>query len=366
MKLSTLALPALLGIVATTAQAQSNAPSSVTLYGIVDTGIEYLNNANAAGDKLVRVPTLTGLFPSRLGVRGSEDLGNGLRAIFTIEAGIGLDTGAAQQGSRTWGRQSYVGLAGPWGAVTVGRQYTMTFWGTVDADLIGPAIYAIGSLDSYLPNARSDNSIAYKGTFSGVTLGATYSLGRDTATTGGPAATNCPGESAADSKACKQYSAMVKFDSPSFGVAAHYDRMNGGTTAAFGLNTSDKTDTRSGLNGYVKFAGVKVGGGFIQRKNEGSATQPKSTLAYLGASYPFTSSFTFEGQVADLNFKDSDNDARLYVLKGVYGLSPRTQVYLTTGHVSNSGTSAISVSAGGSVGAGLSQTGVMTGIKHTF
>ena len=57
-----------------------------------------------------------------------------------------------------------------------------------DADIIGPSQFALGSMDPYLPNARSDNAIGYRGKFGGVTVGATYSLGRDVSSAGGPGA----------------------------------------------------------------------------------------------------------------------------------------------------------------------------------
>lgn len=210
MKISSLiTLTGLAGLVATGAvQAQS-----VSLYGIIDAGVESVSNVAPAGGRITRMPSNTGIVPSRLGMRGKEDLGAGLSAIYTLEMGFAPDTGASGQGGRLFGRQSFVGLSGDWGAVTLGRQWTMLFWSLLDSDIVGPTIYGLGSLDSYIPNARIDNSIAYKGKFSDVTVGATYSLGRDTVNAGpSPAGTNCPGESGTDSQACRAWSAMVKYD----------------------------------------------------------------------------------------------------------------------------------------------------------
>ena len=55
--------------------------------------------------------------------------------------------------------------------MTLGRQYTMLFWSQLDADILGPNMFGSGSLDSYLPNARTDNAIAYRGKLGGVELG---------------------------------------------------------------------------------------------------------------------------------------------------------------------------------------------------
>lgn len=342
------------------AQAQS-----VTLYGIFDAGVEYLNNANAAKQSLVRVPSLSGTVPSRWGIRGSEDLGGGLRTVFALESGFFPDTGGSAQGARLFGRQAFVGLQGPWGTVALGRQYTMTFWSLLDADVIGPHIYSMGSLDAYIPNTRSDNSVSYRGTFGRLTLGGTWSFGRDVSNAGGPAATNCAGENAADKKACRQWSALLKFDAKNWGAALAIDTLRGSTGAAFGLNSSAKSDERMIGNAYVKLGEVKIGGGIIRRDNGGSPA-PKSDLWYVGLSTPVTPALVLDAQALRLDFKNSDNDARLAILRATYNLSRRTGIYLTTAFVSNGGTAAFSASAGGTVGPGLSQTGVMAGLRHFF
>ncbi|WP_286186599.1 porin, partial [Acidovorax cavernicola] len=175
------------------AQAQSApAPSSVKIYGIVDVGVEVLGNVNGKGT-LARVPSNTGMMPSRLGFQGTENLGGGWRSMFTLEMGLAPDTGSFGQGGRPFGRQSFVGLETPWGTVSLGRQYSMLTWSMQDASPIGPAIYALGSLDAYLPNARTDNALVYRRSFAGLSVGAGYSFGRDAYNAGpSPAGTNCP------------------------------------------------------------------------------------------------------------------------------------------------------------------------------
>lgn len=154
------------------------AQTSVTIYGILDAAIDYNTNVDAAGHSRVWEPDPGGgMFPSRLGFRGMEDLGGGLKAIFTLENGFGIDTGANGQ-NRLFGRQAWVGLAGSWGQVTLGRNYNMIYNSMFDVDLVGPSNYGLGAIDPAIPNGRSDNSIAYRGAFNGVKFGATYSLGR--------------------------------------------------------------------------------------------------------------------------------------------------------------------------------------------
>jgi len=351
-------------------------PSAVTLYGLLDASVEVVNKVNGVGN-ITRMPSNTGMLPSRVGMRGSEDLGGGLRGVFTLEMGLAPDTGASGQGGRLFGRQSFVGLASPWGSVTLGRQYSMLFWSVLDSDLIGPAVYAMGSLDAYIPNARTDNSVAYRGTFGGWNIGAGYSFGRDTVNAGpSPAGTNCPGESGTDAQACRQWSAMAKYDSPGWGASLGYDSQRGRTTTSatdvvFGnLNSSNKKDNRLALGGYFKLGETKIGGGLLRRDNDGDTVKPKSNLWYIGASYPVTPALTVEGQWLNLRYRNvDDRDSTMYVARVIYSLSKRTAVYTQVGHIRNDRLAAVSVS-GGATGstpaAGSSQSGVNFGIRHAF
>ena len=139
--------------------AMACAQTNVSMYGLLDTGIEYVSNADAAGHGLVRLPGVSGELPSRLGFRGEENLGGGVKAVFALETGFNVRRGDLGQGGRMFGRQSWIGLDGPWGTVSFGRQYNMAYWVLADAEMLGPDIHGIGALDNYLPNARSDNTV---------------------------------------------------------------------------------------------------------------------------------------------------------------------------------------------------------------
>ena len=348
----------------------ASAQSSVTIYGVIDAAVEHVNNVGAGGDGLTRVPSLTGTAPSRLGFRGAEDLGAGLKALFTLEMGIAPDSGTMNQGGRAFGRQSFVGLSGPWGSVTLGRQYTMLFWSILDADILGPNIYGSSSLDSYIPNARADNSIAYRGTFSGFTVGATYSLGRDTVNAGpSPSGSNCAGESGTDKQACREWSALVKYDAPMWGAALAVDEMRGGAGAFAGLVSSAMKDTRVSANGYAKLGAFKLGAGLIRRDNEASVATPRSDLVYLGAAYTVSPQLVVDGELFRLKFKGSANKSTMAAVRATYNLSKRTAVYATAGRINNDGALALSVSsgqAGSNPVAGGSQTAIAMGVRHSF
>jgi len=353
------------------AQAQN-----ITIYGVLDVGVEHVTNVGSGGG-LTRVPSNTGTVPSKLGFRGKEDLGDGLAAVFTLEMGILPDEGAFGQGGRAFGRQAFVGLSGPWGTVSLGRQYTMLFWSMEDADILGPNLYGSSSLDAQLPNARTDNTASYKGSFGNFTVGATYSFGRDTVDAGpSPAGANCPGEDASDSKACRAWSALVKYDASSWGAALAIDKANGRSVgpppdAVFGdLDSSDKTDTRVAANGWLMVGQVKLGAGVVRRRNDGDAIKPRSDLWFAGISYPITPKLDAEGEWLTLRYRGvSDHDSSLLAARLVYSFSKRTAIYAQLAGIDNDSLAAVSVSggaAGSNPAPGKSQRAVNVGLRHSF
>ena len=118
---------ALLALPAALVAAGAHAQSSVTLYGIADAGIAYVHNAqNANGSNASSLVKFSSgnLSGSRWGLRGIEDLGSGLSALFQLENGFNIGTGALGQGGREFGRKAVVGLgSSTYGTVTLGRQY---------------------------------------------------------------------------------------------------------------------------------------------------------------------------------------------------------------------------------------------------
>ncbi|MFD1560564.1 porin [Paraburkholderia silviterrae] len=361
MKWSALLLVAASGL----ASAQSN----VTLYGIIDSGISYYDHATASGGSVVGMPTLTGESPSRWGLKGTEDLGGGYKAFFVLENGFQPGTGALNYGGRLFGRQANVGVSSDYGSLTLGRQMNMTMYALSNADVIGPSIHSLNNFDSYLPNARSDNAVGYLGKFHGVTLGATYSFGRDAAGPAGPAATNCGGQVPGNFIACRQYTALLAYDSASFGVAASYDVMRGGAGASTPLNNSAYTDTHNVVDGYVVLGPTKIGFGWI-RNNSSAATHLQTDIFFAGATYFVTPSLSFDAEGVRYLQRGpagkNDANSTLLVGRANYLLSKRVTVYTSVGYMFNSALAANPVAAGGTVGAGKDQLGVMVGMQHRF
>jgi predicted porin len=342
----------------------AHAQSAVTIYGIIDTGVEYYNHA-AGGGSFAGMPSLTGELPSRFGIKGTEDLGGGYKAFFVLESGFSLDTGATDIfGGRIFGRQANVGVSGTPGTLTLGRQMNMTMYGLQNADVIGPSIHSLATFDRYLPNARSDNAVGYMGKFRGLTVGGTYSFGRDAAGPAGPAATNCPGQVPGNILACRQYTALLAYDAKDFGVAASYDVMRGGTGASAPLTSSTYTDTRTILDGYLNYGDVKVGGGWL-RRNTSAATHTQSDLYFVGATYYFSPTMSLDTEAVHYELR-SQYDSTLLVERANYSLSKRTMVYTSVGYMVNGRLAAETVAVGGSVEAGMNQLGVMVGIQQRF
>ena len=345
------------------------AQSSVTLYGVIDAGVEFVNKVGPQSDSVVRMLNISGTVPSRWGLLGTEDLGGGLKSVFNLESGFAPGSGTLNQGGRLFGRQAWVGLrSDTLGQVAFGRQYTMLLWATLNSDILGPNVY--GALDSYLANARADNAISYKGKFGGLTVGGTYSFGRDASAVAipSPSATNCPGENPADSRECREWSAMLMYETSWWGVSTAYDSLRGGPGAFGGLTSSNMKDDRAVLSGYMTVNHARIGAGVLARRNGALAT-PRSNQYFAGVSYDITPALNLAAEGYYLDYRHSDNKAWLGAVRGMYQLSKRTSIYLTAGYIDNGGQLNLSVS-GGATGAnpvaGGNQFGVTAGIKQMF
>ena len=167
------------------------AQSSVTLYGVLDTGVRFSNNADGKGNNATYMTTGT-LSNSRFGLKGIEDLGDGLKAGFQLESGFDLGNGG-QNGAvsdRIFNRIAKVGLDSGYGSLYFGRQYSVLYnvigmYEPTDylntagnappsnGDGSGRVIPTYG----YTDGNRVDNNIYYSGTFGPVTAHLSYGLG---------------------------------------------------------------------------------------------------------------------------------------------------------------------------------------------
>jgi predicted porin len=171
----------LITLAAASAAGGALAQSSLTLFGVVDAAVTYTRGGGTGAGSKVQLSNSGNMF-SRLGFRGTEDLGGGLSANFWLEMGLQNDTGtgfpsnannqasgAGPTGSLSFNRRSTVSLAGPFGEVRLGRDYVPAFWNTAIFDPFGTGsgiganqIYfsGLGGLVSPV-GTRASNSIGY-------------------------------------------------------------------------------------------------------------------------------------------------------------------------------------------------------------
>jgi len=352
------------------ATASAGAASSVTVYGLLDEGVQYLNHAVSGNSSGTVYEVGAGMTTSYLGFRGTEDLGGGLKVIWNLEAGISPNTGTSLQGGRLFGRQSWVGVEGRFGRLTLGRQYTMKSYATAPINMFGTGAQGITTFDPGVANPRADNAVSYRVSLTKeLEAGVNYSFGRDgvAGTPVSAAASNCAGETTTW-KQCKEASAMVKYTAADWGLSSAWERNNGGTAATFGgLTSPARSDSRLIVGGYRQINKLKLAVGLIKRNNEGIAT-PKSNLVWVMGTLA-AGSVTYDAMLAQLKYQDSPNKGVAIGLRAAYALSRRTALYVTAEHMQNSGSLAISASTLIPVAnpvAGGSQLSVITGIKHSF
>ncbi|MFM0431827.1 porin [Paraburkholderia aspalathi] len=371
---------------------QARAQGSVTLYGIIDTGVDWESQAakapgqTSASGSAIRMTSLSSALPSRWGLRGKEDLGSGLNVIFELESGFAPNSGALQNGNRLFGRSAWVGLETPYGTVRAGRQINMTYIALMKSTVLGPALYSLAALDPYLPNSRSDNTLSYFGELHHFVMGATYSTGRDAASAAGssavnggaafnPGATNCPGGVAGNSTACRQITALAGYWGQQLGLQFVYDQLRGGPGLLPGsvsydpsmpllLSSSSAKTTRYMVSGYLQLGDFALRGGAIHRMTS-TTTDYQTNIYYGGASYMLKPDVELDGEISRIATSDQKN-ANYYVMRATYFLSKRTFIYTMLGFMQNNSRASYSVGAGNYTVAGAKQTGVLFGIQQRF
>ncbi|WP_454733422.1 MULTISPECIES: porin [Cupriavidus] len=356
---------ALLVMTAAAAAAASGATfaqttSGVTLYGIVDAGVEVINHTPATGSAGGTVTRLNSgnLSGSRWGVRGVEDLGGGLKGIFVLESGFDIDTGLSGQGNRLFGRQSYVGLQGDFGAVTFGRQQNALYdlFGAYDPMGVGPR-YSLNNVDAQF-NGRADNAIKYTGKFGGLTATGFYSFGRDATVSNG---SEVPGAN----KVGRNYGAGLSYAVGGLSIGGAYDQYQGASVAL-----QDRSAKRAALGAAFAFGDAKVFAGYRWLRDDGTASTTaavqRSNVYWTGASYKFTPAFQLTGAAYYTDTKNSGGDPWMFVLSGDYSLSKRTDAYLNIGYVKNKDGSSLGLNGAGTALVGANQTGATIGVRHRF
>lgn len=238
----------LIALAVLAAAGAASAQSSVSLYGLVDVYAGSVKNTIAIpGSKAQTAVNSSGLNNSRWGLRGSEDLGNGLKANFVLEAGFETDTGAAGSLGSTFQRKSTVGLSGAFGSVELGRNYTA--YDTLRAVTNNTADTNVSVTNEVWQNGSTYNA---NGT---INVSADYN---------------------------NRVSNSIRFDS------AVYGGFSGSVAYGFGENKTTTTDATDNLSLHVKYAnGPLLVGYAYQQQDSANPANKDAKFNLLAGSYDF-------------------------------------------------------------------------------
>ncbi|GAA5233781.1 porin [Verticiella sediminum] len=275
-------------ICALCAPALAQTGDSVTLYGILDVGFTYVDNQAGESDFFLG----EGInFGNRFGLRGTEDLGNGYAAIFTLENGFSLGNGAARQSGRLFGRQAFAGLRTPYGTLTMGRQYDFVREYIQQFNIGGIASVYAGHQGDFdrISGKQMDSSVKYMSpSFGGFSFGGMYAFGPDASSSRGNA-----------------WSVGAGYRGSALRVGATYTRLN--DLAIYPYATS-------GIFSFLGNEVARIDPATGEVDDLYDVTTPgyaldKQSIAGIGASYQFANKLTLAGNVTVVRFDDGERSA---------------------------------------------------------
>lgn len=356
-QLSSMIAVAALGAVGTGA---AQAQGSVTVYGSLDAGVAYVSDLG--GNSVTRVDQGT-MQPDRIGFRGTEDLGGGLKAMFQLEAGFSTDTGNQVNAGRLFNRAATIGLSGSLGTVTLGNMPDIVFdyAGKLSNgfQLTNFYLFHPGNLDTLANTYQFNNAVRYTSpAFDGLTLSVMTGLG----------------EQANSSSKNRNLSAGASYLKGPLRLALAYSRQNdraAGYSGAFlgtlGLgNGATIFDT---LTTWAAGAGYTVGNWrlntlYTQSRVELPASSFKQRNVDLGAAWRYAPQST-------LNFGYGHSrlgGARYHQLSAshVYAFSKRTEFYVQAAHQKAGGSAAFAFQNNTGPSSDDKQLVTTIGLHHLF
>jgi predicted porin len=359
----------------------ASAQSSVTLFGVIDAGIARISASGAHSIGLASGGSST----SRLGFRGTEDLGGGLAASFWLEGQLNNDTGsgATQTDAYDFARRSTVSLSGGFGEVRIGRDYVATYLNMNRFDTFGQR--GIGGVENTGPSrggvsgySRASNSIAYflPESLGGLYGSVQYAFGERVspkAVIANAAGISSNATNATTTHTGDYYGGRVGYANGAFDVSASYGVFQDGVRT---VRTSFfAEDYKIGnLGASYDFGFIKPRFLYQVERISGRGTIPDfkfETLA-IGATAPVGSVGQLRVQVTRYNQANTSDDFIKYSLGYLHFLSKRTQLYADIARLNNKGASAVALSnmsssvASPKPNAGGHSTGYIVGIRHAF
>ena len=334
----------LIALAVLAASGAAMAQSSVTMFGIVDVGVGHVSATNS-----VSGVTQSGNSSSRLGFRGVEDLGGGLKAGFWLEGAVSPDVGTGAGGGASgpgfeFKRRSTVSLAGNFGEVRLGRELTAGYSKPSSYDVFGQV--GLASFQGWSVT-RVSNGVSYNtpGNLGGFFGTAHYGFG----------------EVAGNNSAGSYFGLAGGYENGPLSVSLAGDQLKSTTAGASALKTFSVGASYD--LGMVKPA-------FIYHTEKTGAVKNNSLM--LAVSAPVGPGRLI-GSYARYDLKNSSNDSSALAVGYVYNLSKRTAVYGTYAHMNNKNAAARnlngvsgSFNSNVTVGAGENVDGYQVGIRHSF
>jgi GBP family porin len=344
----------LLALAAIAASSAVMAQSSVTLYGVADLSIE-----NVKGAKSVNRVSSSNYNTSRFGLKGTEDIGGGLKGNFALESGVAFDTGANGGGTtRFFDRAAWVGLAGSFGDIRLGRIDTPLGDVAGIANGGGPQAYdplkIVGARggDSY---RRADNTVTYiaPAVVPGLTTTLQYSTGTLT-------------EAAGDNNG-KQFGLSVKYAAGPLSAGLGYLNLKDNNAAA----NNQKANATIVYGGYD--LGVAKAVVYYDAETAvgaaGAPTTKGKRMNVVGTTVtaPISPEFSLvvgAAKARNVDGEAGNDNANIVLVKGIYTLSKRTALYGQVANVNNS------AKANKNLGIALADDkvarGIAVGVRHAF
>lgn len=339
----------------------ASAQTSVSIYGIVDTGI--VSERGGAAGTVTKLTSGVGSY-SRIGFRGSEDLGSGYTALFVLESGFKADTGEIDAAGSLFNRQSFIGLKGAFGSLTMGRQYTP--WYTTIVNVADPfsAGYA-GSAKNLFPtagnNTRTSNTLLYASPVAGGWSGElAYSMG----------------EQAGSANAGSQLGAAGTYNGGALNIRLAYSQRNNDTVApAFSTDKGKNTLLAANYNfGWIKaFAAYGIDKGtnsapLANTTNPFGGIKPTASTnsrdLLLGATLPFGVQTVMLSYLRKDDRTALNQDASQWAIGYTYALSARTTLYTSYAKINNRNGAGYTV--GNNTDTGSGNSAINLGIRHAF
>ncbi|AJG22061.1 porin [Cupriavidus basilensis] len=337
-----------LGAISTLMACAAHAQSSAAMYGTVESGIRYATNASKTGDGKLEL-TAGALNGSRFGLRGTEDLGAGVAAVYVLEAGFDLGTGSAPQSSvagygqassggagRMFSRQAFVGMQSRFGAITLGQLYGAAYQATAGAQIFGNLSLDTLAITRFYTGSRQDNAVKYEGKAGSWKLAAHHAFGE------------VPGNTRANAST----GTGLSYDDRRFRASAFYQQ----------ARSADGAQARKTVGATAGYASgrLKATAGYLS--NRYSATGTRNDVVIGGVSYQVSPAWLVGVGAFHDEQKDPGGRRSAAYLIADYRLSKRTDVFFGADYNRITGGYAL-IKSQGRVGA---KVGAMVGLRHVF